>query len=102
MPMYDGTHMSLIVLWFVRIVFWMLQARFHFVCMLVIEVIPLKKSLNMRTLLWFVESQIVIASSIAKVSLVYMLEKGGMLWRLLSSVYVIAKPVSFTVLEASV
>jgi len=80
----------------------MLWARLYFVCTLAIEVTALMESLKMRALSWFEESALNIASSMAKVSAVYMLEKGSSLWRLFPSVWVMAKPVSLDILEASV
>ena len=66
--------MSLMVLLVERIMFWMLRARLHFVCMLAIDVIALIESLRMRIFSWGVESEIDMAFSMANVSAVYILK----------------------------
>lgn len=55
----------------------MLWARLHLVCTLAIEVTALIESLMMRTLVWFEESAVNVASSMANVSAEYMLERGS-------------------------
>ena len=79
MLMCESIHMSLIVYWVVKIMVWMIWARLHFVCMLVIDVTALKELLEMSILSWLVISEIDIASSMVKGSAVFMLQKGASL-----------------------
>ena len=58
MPICERIHMSLVVFWVVTIMFWILWARLHFVCTLVIDLITLKESLSMSNLSWLLRSEI--------------------------------------------
>jgi len=95
MPMWNRINMNLMMMNMMlvkRIMFWILRARLHLVCILVIEVTALIKSLKTRTLSWLVESEKNITSSITKVCAVYILEERVSLWSVWLSLCVMVKP----------